>query len=108
MAIIEIRGGPVTRRWLKTKSKDELATMYLHALDVIERLEKAPPTPAACAVATPTEDEMRAEFQRQHDGRNLRQHYLRGTYLSAPIAALWNQHLRTIKWMQELQQKKGG
>jgi hypothetical protein len=24
---------------------------------------------------------------------------MRGTYLSAPIAALWNQHIRTIKWL---------
>ena len=53
------------------------------------------------------EDFARAEFERQHSGRNLKQHYRRGAYLAAPIAALWNQHLRTIKWMQSLQQKGG-
>jgi hypothetical protein len=42
---------------------------------------------------------LRAEFERQHSGRNLRRHILRGTYVSAPIAALWNQHLRTAKWL---------
>lgn len=46
-----------------------------------------------------SEKELRAEFERQHQGRNLRQHHLRGTYSSAPIAALWNQHLRTAKWL---------
>jgi hypothetical protein len=44
--------------------------------------------------------EARIEFERQHEGRNLRQHHLRGTYTSVTIAALWNQHLRTIKWME--------
>jgi hypothetical protein len=42
---------------------------------------------------------LRAEFVRQHKGRNLKQHRLRGTYLSAPIAALWNQHVRTANWL---------
>lgn len=41
----------------------------------------------------------RHEFERQHSGRNLTRHKLRGTYVSGPIAALWNQHLRTITWM---------
>jgi hypothetical protein len=43
--------------------------------------------------------EARAEFERQHEGRYLKRHRMRGTYLSAPIAALWNQHLRTIQWI---------
>jgi len=47
----------------------------------------------------PNEDELRAEFVRQHAGRNLRQHRLRGTYIAANIAALWNQHKRTAEWM---------
>ncbi len=47
----------------------------------------------------PTEDEMRAEFERQHEGRNLLRHRMRGTYSSPPIAALWNQHRRSVKWM---------
>jgi hypothetical protein len=46
-----------------------------------------------------TDPQARAEFERQHEGRNLKRHRMRGTYLSAPIAALWNQHIRTIKWM---------
>lgn len=47
----------------------------------------------------PSEDELRAEFVRQHKGRNLKQHYPRGTYVSANIAALWNQHKRTVEWL---------
>lgn len=47
----------------------------------------------------PNEEELRAEFVRQHKGRNLLQHPLRGTYSSQPIAALWNQHKRTAEWM---------
>lgn len=47
----------------------------------------------------PTEEELRAEFERQHEGRDLRRHNLRGTYVSPPIAALWNQHVRTAQWM---------
>lgn len=41
---------------------------------------------------------IRAEFERQHAGRNLTRHRLRGTYSSGPIAALWNQHLRSVEW----------
>lgn len=47
----------------------------------------------------PGEPEMRAEFHRQHEGRDLKQHGLRGTYLNGNIAALWNQHKRTVNWM---------
>lgn len=47
------------------------------------------------------EDELRLEFERQHAGRNLKRHPLRGTYYSAPIAALWNQHKRTAEWYAE-------
>ncbi|WP_240804924.1 hypothetical protein [Cupriavidus oxalaticus] len=54
----------------------------------------------AASPATLEEGELRAEFERQHQGRNLKQHRLRGTYISAPIAALWNQHKRTAIWMQ--------
>lgn len=45
------------------------------------------------------EDEMRQEFARQHEGRNLSRHKLRGTYSNANIAALWNQHRRTANWI---------
>lgn len=47
-----------------------------------------------------TESQLRAEFERQHAGRNLKQHGLRGTYFAAQIAALWNQHRRTAAWME--------
>jgi hypothetical protein len=47
-------------------------------------------------------DILRAEFESQHKGRNLSKHGLRGTYVSAPIAALWNQHLRTASWIIHL------
>ncbi|MGL5179557.1 MAG: hypothetical protein ACRC8N_15755 [Aeromonas veronii] len=42
----------------------------------------------------------RAEFERQHSGRNLKRHPLRGTYYNANIAACWNQHIRTIIWLK--------
>jgi hypothetical protein len=45
------------------------------------------------------EPALRAEFERQHDGRNLRRHKMRGTYIASYIAALWNQHVRTAMWM---------
>lgn len=51
---------------------------------------------AALTIDEPT---LRAEFERQHAGRNLSRHALRGTYISATIAALWNQHVRTAKWL---------
>lgn len=41
----------------------------------------------------------REEFERQHEHRNLLKHRLRGTYSNAAIAALWNQHIRTIQWL---------
>lgn len=53
----------------------------------------------------PTEDEMRKEFERQHSGRNLSRHPLRGTYYSGPIAALWNQHVRTVRWIMSRDNK---
>ena len=46
-------------------------------------------------------DKLRAEFERQHAGRNLLRHRLRGTYSSPPIAALWNQHVRSVKFGAE-------
>lgn len=49
---------------------------------------------------TVDEAQLRAEFERQHAGRNLKQHRLRGTYMAAQIAALWNQHRRTAAWME--------
>lgn len=57
-------------------------------------------------MSVPTEAEMRAEFHRQHSGRNLKQHPMSGTYYSPPIAALWNQHKRTAIWMVQRQQEK--
>lgn len=47
-----------------------------------------------------TEDQLRVEFERQHAGRNLKRHNMRGTYVSPPIAALWNQHKRTAAWVE--------
>lgn len=46
------------------------------------------------------EDILRAEFEHQHADRDLSKHHLRGTYLRAPIAALWNQHVRTACWFE--------
>ena len=43
-------------------------------------------------------DKLRAEFERQHAGRNLLRHRLRGTYSSSTIAALWNQHVRSAEF----------
>lgn len=48
------------------------------------------------------EDDLRVEFERQHAGRNLLRHRLRGTYSSPTIAALWNQHVRTAQWLSEV------
>lgn len=47
-----------------------------------------------------TEDEARIEFEKQHEGRDLSRHRLRGTYTKPAIAALWNQHLKTIDWVK--------
>lgn len=52
----------------------------------------------ACLIM-PTETELRTEFERQHQYRNLTSHHLRGTYLAPQIAALWNQHVRTARWV---------
>lgn len=52
---------------------------------------------------SPERANARAEFERQHNGRDLRRHNMRGTYQSATIAALWNQHLRTIEWLRRAQ-----
>ncbi len=49
------------------------------------------------------EGALRDEFERQHQGRNLTKHRLRGTYLSANIAALWNQHKRTYAWATKME-----
>lgn len=57
--------------------------------------------PPAQPGAMPTEEELRCAFERQHAGRNLDRHRLRGTYVAAGIAALWNQHKRTAAWMQQ-------
>ena len=48
-----------------------------------------------------TEDESRFEFEKQHHGRDLSRHRLRGTYQKPAIAALWNQHLKTISWLED-------
>jgi len=48
-----------------------------------------------------SDNELRAEFERQHKGRNLLRHRMRGTYSSATIAALWNQHKHTAEWCLE-------
>lgn len=56
---------------------------------------------------SPNEDELRVEFERQHKGRALSRHRLRGTYHAAPIAALWNQHLRTANWLTANESSQG-
>lgn len=48
---------------------------------------------------------LRAEFERQHAGRDLTRHSLRGTYVRANIAALWNQHVRTAQWVRSVQRR---
>ena len=48
------------------------------------------------------EDELRKIFEEQHKNRNLQKHRLRGTYQSAPIAALWNQHIKTARLIEKL------
>jgi hypothetical protein len=45
------------------------------------------------------EEALRTEFERQHAGRDLTRHRMRGTYIRADIAAIWNQHVRTALWM---------
>lgn len=47
-----------------------------------------------------TEDEARIGFEKQHQGRDLSRHHLRGTYTKPAIAALWNQHLKSIGWIE--------
>lgn len=53
-----------------------------------------------------TEDELRAEFERQHKDRDLSRHRMRGTYIKAQIAALWNQHKRTAEWLIPIKTKQ--
>lgn len=38
---------------------------------------------------------LRPMFEKMHANRHLSKHHLRGTYQSANIAALWNQHVKT-------------
>lgn len=45
-------------------------------------------------------DELRAEFERQHSGRNLRINR-NGNYFNTSIQMLWRQHQRTARWMEE-------
>jgi hypothetical protein len=47
----------------------------------------------------PSEAELRAEFTRQHEGRDLKRNKIHGKYRRADIAALWKQHRRTARWM---------
>ena len=44
----------------------------------------------------------RRAFEEMHKGRNLKQHPLRGTYVMPAIAAIWNQHIRTLRWLNLL------
>lgn len=39
MAIVEVFGGPITRRYLDRKSKHDLATMVLEYAEVVGRLQ---------------------------------------------------------------------
>lgn len=72
MSVFEIYGGRVDRRYLMKKSKDELATMYLHALDLLERRTKQEATAPAqdlsvaiLALPLPT-----PSWARDHHGEN--------------------------------------
>lgn len=47
-------------------------------------------------------------FEAMHHGRNLTKHHLRQTYTNQNIAALWNQHLKTIALMERLQRLAEG
>lgn len=62
-----------------------------------ELRERSRGAPAATCGSLPTIDEatLRLEFERMHSNRRLTRHHLRGTYQSPPIAALWNQHVKT-------------
>lgn len=44
-----------------------------------------------------TISEARRIFEQMHRTRNLTTHHLRGTYIYPAIAALWNQHLKTLR-----------
>ncbi len=46
-----------------------------------------------------TKAELRAEFERQHAGKNLNKHAMRDTYTQPTMAAAWNQHVRTAEWV---------
>lgn len=48
----------------------------------------------------PTEDELRAEFERQHSGRNLKRNR-NNNYLHTGVQICWRQHQRTVRWMAE-------
>ena len=43
------------------------------------------------------EEDFRKDFEAMHAGRDLTRHHLRGTYSYPPMAALWNQHVKTLK-----------
>lgn len=61
MAIIDIQGGPITRKYLEKKSKFDLITEYLHLLEVINTsADKAAPVGDAgnadCSLSVAYED----------------------------------------------------
>jgi len=70
------------------------------ASELRARIGKAPARPVV------DEAHLRAEFERMHAHRNLARHHLRGTYQSAAIAALWNQHVKTATMFAEIQPGK--
>jgi hypothetical protein len=47
----------------------------------------------------------RIAFEEMQSGRNLTQHHMRGTYVNPPMAALWNQHLKTLRWLGMLDEE---
>lgn len=47
-----------------------------------------------------TEQELRAEFERQHSGRNLSVNR-NGNYYAINVQICWRQHQRTARWMEE-------
>lgn len=76
-----------------------LQRLALGRAQAVIKASALPDQSRADSAGVPDEVELRAEFVRQHVGRDLNRHRLRGTYTSANIAALWNQHKRTAEWM---------
>ncbi len=80
---------------LSDGDREYMFLLYFCMQGLIARMRKAEQAAAASQLVTVDEMFLRAEFERMHHGRDLSRHYLRGTYYSPHIAALWNQHVKT-------------